>query len=221
MRNALLSSVSHDLRTPLAAITGAATSLRDDDTLPGDVRRELAATIAEESDRLNRLVTNLLDMTRLEARAVELTRGWHSVEELIGAALGRLEPALDGRPVHVDVPPSLPLVPLDEVLFEQAIFNLLDNAVKHTRGPIDVSARAMDGSLTVTVADRGDGLPSGDVFRKFARGPSGGSGLGLAIVRAIAEAHGGTATAAPREGGGTSFVLSMPVTGEAPKVAAE
>jgi len=221
MRNALLSSVSHDLRTPLAAITGAATSLRDDDALPANVRHELAATIAEESDRLNRLVTNLLDMTRLEAGAVELARGWHSMEELVGSALGRLEPALDGRPVHVDVPPSMPLVALDEVLFEQALYNLLDNAVKHTRGPIDISARAGDSALTVTVADRGDGLPAGDVFRKFARGPSGGSGLGLAIVRAIAEAHGGTATASPRDGGGTSFVLRIPLTGEAPKVAAE
>ena len=220
MRNALLSSVSHDLRTPLAAITGAATSLRDD-ALEEDVRRDLAATIAEESERLNRLVTNLLDMTRLESGTVELARGWHSIEELIGAALGRLEPALDGRPVHVDVPRGLPLVALDDVLVEQALYNLLDNAVKHTKSPIDVAARVSDHALSVTVSDRGAGLPEGDVFRKFARGPAGGSGLGLAIVRAIAEAHGGSATAAPRDGGGTTFTLTIPVQGEAPPVAAE
>jgi two-component system sensor histidine kinase KdpD len=223
MRSALLSSVSHDLKTPLAAIQGAATSLRDDLTLAADVRRELAATIAEESERLNRLVTNLLDMTRLESGAVGLRRGWHSIEELVGAALGRIEPALRGRVVAVDVPADLPLVALDDVLVEQALFNLLDNAVRYSPAgsPIDVAARATTDALRVTIADRGPGIAAGAeerVFEKFARvsDDRSGSGLGLAIVRGIALAHGGSARAEARPGGGSVFTLELPRVGEAP-----
>jgi two-component system sensor histidine kinase KdpD len=223
MRSALLSSVSHDLRTPLAAIQGAATSLRDDDTLAADVRRELAATIAEESERLNRLVTNLLDMTRLESGAVELRRGWSSIEELVGSALGRLEPALAGRPVLADVPKDLPLVALDDTLVEQALFNLLENAVRYSPAgsQIEIHVRTSLEAIRIEVADRGAGVTEGDeerVFEKFARGSGDttGSGLGLAIVRGIAHAHGGDVRAERRPGGGSVFTLVLPRVGEAP-----
>jgi two-component system sensor histidine kinase KdpD len=225
LRNSLLSAVSHDLRTPLAVITGAGTSLRDDSALPPDARRELAATIAEEGERLNRLIANLLDMTRLESGAVDVRRGWHPIEELIGAALGRLEPALDGRPVKVTVTPGTPLVALDDVLVEQALFNLADNAIKYSPAgsPIDIGADASADMLSITVADRGSGLPAGQeesVFEKFARGARqgepGGIGLGLAIVRGIAAAHGGSVRAAGRPGGGTVFTLTLPLVGTPP-----
>jgi len=226
LRNSLLSAVSHDLRTPLAVITGAGTSLRDDPALTPEARHELAATIAEEGERLNRLVANLLDMTRLESGAVDVKRGWHSIEELIGAALGRLEPALEGRPVRVDVAPGMPLVALDDVLVEQALFNLIDNALKYSppSSALDVSARVDGGALTITIADRGAGLPAGqeeNVFEKFARGARqgepGGIGLGLAIVRGIAAAHGGSVRSANREdGGGAVFTLALPLVGTPP-----
>jgi two-component system sensor histidine kinase KdpD len=206
-------------------ITGAGTSLRDDPGLPPEARRELAATITEEGERLNRLVANLLDMTRLESGAVEVRRGWHSIEELIGAALGRLEPALEGRPVRVDVAPGTPLVALDDVLIEQALFNLLDNALKYSPSGsgIDVTAALEAGALAIAVADRGTGLPAGQeegVFEKFARGARqgepGGIGLGLAIVRGIAAAHGGHVRAANRDGGGAVFTLELPLVGTPP-----
>ena len=225
LRNALLSTVSHDLRTPLAAITGAATSLRDDPSLTPETRRELSATIAEQGERLNRLVANLLDMTRLESGAVEVRRGWHSIEELIGAALGRLEPQLEERVVQVDVAPNMPLVALDDVLVEQALFNLVDNALKYSPpgSPIEVHAAWTDDALRVAIADRGHGLPEGDeqrVFEKFMRGARAGDpagiGLGLAIVRGIAAAHGGRVTASRRDGGGSVFTLELPRVGEAP-----
>src|SRR5262249_42861431 len=129
LRNSLLSSVSHDLRTPLAAIAGAASNLLD--TAPPDgPRRELLQGIVDESRRLSRLVDNLLDMTRLEAGTVQLNRQWHVLEEIIGSAIGRLRGELNNRPVKVDVPVDLPLLSLDGVLMEQVFVNLLENAVR-------------------------------------------------------------------------------------------
>ena len=144
-RSLLLSSVSHDLRTPLSVITGATSSLLADDApLPGPVRRELVETIAEEAQRLNRLVGNLLDMTRLESGAMPVRREWHSLEEVVGSALGRLESRLQGREVAVRLAPGLPLVLLDDVLIEQVLFNLVENALKYTPpgSPIEIGARA-------------------------------------------------------------------------------
>ena len=230
-RSALLSSVSHDLRTPLAAITGAATSLRDgSDRIDETTRRELADMIADEAQRLNRLIGNILDMTRLESGMLRVRREWHSVEELVGAALARLEATLGARPVQVSLPRDLPLVSLDDVLFEQVLSNLIENAHKYSpeRLAIDVTA-AVDGThLRLEVADRGPGLPAGEesrVFEKFYRGPntSGlpGAGLGLAICRGIVETHGGTLSAAPRAGGGTVFTIALPLEGEPPTVERE
>jgi two-component system sensor histidine kinase KdpD len=218
LRSTLLSSVSHDLRTPLAAITGAASSLLQDASLEAAGRRDLEEAIYEEAVRLNRLVGNLLDMTRLESGSVRLNRDWHSVEELVGSALARLEPGLRGRTVRVKIPEDVPLVPVDGVLIEQALVNLLENALKYTdpAGPIDIAAGMEDGSLVVEVADEGPGLPAGDeerVFEKFYRAASGqrGFGLGLPICRAIVTAHGGRIWAERREPRGTRFRFALPL----------
>jgi two-component system sensor histidine kinase KdpD len=218
LRSTLLSSVSHDLRTPLATITGAASSLLQDTSLGAEGRRELEAAIYEESVRLNRLVTNLLDMTRLESGSLQLNRDWHSVEELVGSALARLETTLRGRTVRVRVPGDLPLVPVDGVLIEQALVNLLENAAKYTGPPgaIEIAAKAEDGSIVVEVADEGPGLPPGSeerVFEKFYRAESAprGFGLGLPICRAIVTAHDGRIWAERREPRGTRFRLTLPL----------
>ncbi|HEX4824783.1 MAG TPA: sensor histidine kinase KdpD [Candidatus Polarisedimenticolaceae bacterium] len=225
MRSSLLSAVSHDLRTPLAAITGAATSLRGDEAaVHPEQRRELIETICEESTRLERLVANLLEMTRVEAGAIEVHREWVPAEEIVGAVLTRLEGALAGRPVHTSLDPALPLLPVDPVLVEQVLMNLIDNAIKHTPAgsPIDVFVTGDADRIMIEVADRGPGLAPGSeeqVFQKFHRGAAPGIpgvGLGLAICRGIVEAHGGTIKAASRTGGGANFTVTLPVVGSAP-----
>jgi two-component system sensor histidine kinase KdpD len=177
--------------------------------------------------RLNRLVTNLLDMTRLESGSLQLNRDWHSLEELVGSALARLEPTLKGRTVRARLPEDLPLVPVDGVLVEQALVNLLENAAKYTDPPgaIEVTARAEDGSIVVEVADEGPGLPPGTeerIFEKFYRAESArrGFGLGLPICRAIVTAHGGRIWAERREPRGTRFRFTLPL-GVAPPPARE
>lgn len=216
LRSSLLSTVSHDLRTPLAAITGAATTLLEGLVAQPAAQKELLTTIAEEAERLERLVANLLDMTRLESGALRVTREWVPVEELIGSALQRLEKRLVGRRVEIDLPAGLPLWAVDPVLFEQLLVNLIDNALKYTEGPISLSAR-VDQGLVLELRDRGPGIPEGTearLFDKFYRGAHGGvagSGLGLAIVRGIVEAHGGRIAAANREGGGAVFTVTMPL----------
>jgi two-component system sensor histidine kinase KdpD len=227
LRSTLLSSVSHDLRTPLAVMKGAASTLVDDDAvLAPSARVDLAATLLEETERLERLVRNLLDMTRLESGAVRVHKEWQSVEEAVGGALARVEAKVEGRPVTTDVPAAL-LAPFDGVLVEQVLVNLLENAAKYTPegAPVDVSAAARGGEVTIEVADRGPGLPPGEearVFEKFHRGKADvtapGVGLGLAICRAVAVAHGGRMEARNREGGGAVFTLSLPLEGVAPRV---
>ena len=222
-RSALLSSVSHDLRTPLAVITGAASSLRDGSrTLSEATREGLADTIAEEALRLNRLIGNLLDMTRLESGTLSPRKEWYSLEEVVGAALARLEPVLQDRVVRSNLPDDLPLVPLDGVLFEQVVWNLVENASKYTpaAGSIDISAGVQGGELRFEVADRGPGIGSGDerrLFEKFYRGANAsgqpGVGLGLSICEAIVRAHGGTIEAANRAGGGAVFTVWLPLDG--------
>ena len=231
LRSGLLSSVSHDLRTPLAVITGAATTLLEaGPSLPESERRGMLKSVAEEAGRLNRLVGNLLAMTRLEAGALEVRRSWHSLEEIVGAALHRIEPLMGERPVTVRIEPHLPLVPVDDVLLEQVVFNLVENALKHapSPAPIEIEARTVGDQVEVTIADLGPGLPPGaeeQVFEKFYRGDAahrtGGVGLGLAICRGIVEAHGGRLRAANRAGGGAAFVFTLPVGPEVPQVEPE
>jgi len=223
LRNSLLSSVSHDLRTPLAAITGAASSLMDDENALGPTaRHEMAQTIYEEADRLNRLLRNLLDMTRLESGALQIHKELQPLEEVIGAALSRLEEPLADRVVNIQLPDDLPFVPIDSVLIEQVFINLLENAIKYTpaHSPIDLSAAQDGASIVITVADRGPGLPPGDeqrIFEKFyrARAPAArngsGVGLGLTICRGIVEAHGGRIGAENRSGGGAVFRFTLPI----------
>jgi two-component system sensor histidine kinase KdpD len=230
LRNALLSSVSHDLRTPLAAITGAASTLLDDASgMAADTRRELTETIYEEADRLNRLVRNLLDMTRLQSGAVRVSKEWHPLEEIVGAALSRLESRLRGRSVSAHIPDDLPLVPLDGILIEQVLVNLLENALKYTPrdSPIEISAARSGEEVVVEVKDRGPGLPAGEeerVFDKFhraAREVPGGVGLGLTLCRGIVTAHGGRIWAENRPDGGAVFRFTLPLEGTPPSVAAE
>jgi K+-sensing histidine kinase KdpD len=226
-RSSLLSALSHDLRTPLAAITGAATTLRDESAAIADSqRREMLDTICEEAERLERLVRNLLDMTRLESGALAVKRQWLPLEEIVGAALTRLESQLEGRPVRTDLPADLPLVSVDAVLLEQVFVNLLENATKYTPAgsPLEIVARAnpTGRAIAIEVADRGPGIDSGDesrLFEKFFRGRqtgSTGAGLGLAICRGVIGAHGGTIGAANRQGGGAVFRMTLPIVGTPP-----
>ena len=220
LRNSLLSSVSHDLRTPLATITGAVTTiLEDTGRLPPGTRRELLESVREEADRLNRLVQNLLEMTRLESGALQLRRQLHPLEEVVGAALGRVGKRLGNRRVTTRVPPNLPLVPIDDVLIEQVLVNLLDNVIKYTPpgSPVDIMATAGDRNVTVEITDHGPGLPAGTeskVFEKFYRAQregERGAGLGLAICRGIVRAHGGRIWAQNIPGGGVAFLFTLPL----------
>jgi len=223
VRNALLSAVSHDLRTPLTAITGAASAALEGETrIDAVTRRELLESIRDEAERLNRLVNNLLDVTRLESGSLQLRREWIPVEELVGVALARLAKPLSERKVTTRLPEDLPPVHVDGLLVEQVFINLLENATKHTPAgqPIDVDARREGNEVVVEIADRGPGLPAGEeqkIFDKFyGVGGGGGAGLGLTICRAIVEAHGGRIGGQNRPGGGALLRFSLPA-GEPPR----
>jgi two-component system, OmpR family, sensor histidine kinase KdpD len=231
LRNDLLAAVSHDLRTPLAAISGAASSLAfSEDRLDPASRRELVLTIHEEAERMTRLANNLLDMGRLQARRVTLRREWQPLEEVCGAALHQLDLHLRGREVVLRLPEELPLVPIDDVLIERVLVNLLENALRYTPPgtPIELAASAGPAEVLVEVLDRGPGLLAGEetrIFEKFFRGEAAqsrhGIGLGLAVARSIVEAHGGRIWAENRRGGGAAFRFSLPLKGEPPDVSGE
>ena len=211
LRNALLSSVSHDLRTPLAAITGMATALRE--RTAGD--NDELDTIISEAQRLSRILTNLLSITKVESGAAP-RREWVPLEEIVGSALTRLETELADHPVAVDLPAGA-LARVDPILVEQLLLNLLDNAAKHTAAgtPLDVRVTRESDAAVIEIADRGPGLPPGpraQVFDKFYRGKSSvsGAGLGLAVCQGVATAHGGTIEALQRDGGGARFVARFP-----------
>ena len=226
LRNALLSSVSHDLRTPLAAITGAASGLLERKLNLDPHGQELAQVAYEEAERLNRLVGNLLDMTRLESGNVKVEKEWQPLEEVVGTTLLRLERLFKDRPLQANLPDDLPLVPIDAVLIEQVLVNLLENAAKYTPAgsPVELSAWGEGQGVVVEVADRGPGVPQGDeerIFDKFYRvrpTTTGGVGLGLAICRAVIEAHGGRIWAENRAGGGAVFRFTLPIDGEPPQI---
>jgi two-component system, OmpR family, sensor histidine kinase KdpD len=220
MRSSLLSAVSHDLRTPLASITGAASTLRaQGDRLPLETKQELLESISDEADRMGRLVSNLLDMTRFESGGVELRRDFYPLEEIVGTVLQRMERQLEGRAVLTELSENLPMVFVDDVLFGQVLWNLLENSAKYTApgSPLDLVAFENDGAVTVEVRDRGPGVPPGEeerIFEKFYRGQSTGArgaGLGLPICRAIVQAHRGTIQALARTGGGAIFRIRLPI----------
>ncbi len=226
MRSTLLSTVSHDLRTPLASITGAAGAMLDPGTgIDETTRRELLTTIRDESDRLGRLVSDLLDLTRLEGGAFAVRKEWYPLEEVAASAVQRVRPRLAGRAVTLDVPKEVLLVKVDGVLLEQVVVNLLENAAKHTpaTSPVDVRLSAGPDEVAIEVLDRGPGIPAGEeerIFDKFHRIETGravdGSGLGLAVCRAIVRAHGGRIGVENRPGGGAVFRVVVPRGGDAP-----
>lgn len=220
LQNALLNSISHDLRTPLVSITGALSTLEQDRQLDESARQSLVETAREEADRLNRLVGNLLDMTRLESGALRVKREDCDVQDLIGAALGQMDARLAGRPVRVDVAPGIPLIPLDFVLIVHVLNNLLDNALKYSpeNSPLEIHASLQKDEVQVAILDCGIGIPPDDlghVFDKFFRVQRPqqvtGTGLGLAISKGIVEAHGGRIWASAREGGGTVIAFALPL----------
>jgi two-component system sensor histidine kinase KdpD len=220
LRNSLLAALSHDLRTPLTSLMAQAESLaRSSPPLAPD-QRTMADALREEMVRMSMLVTNLLDMARIESGEVKLRLQWQPVEEVIGSALRASRAALADHKVQTHVPADLPLVQYDAVLIERVLSNLLENAGKYTPpgSTVAISAERHGIWLNIAVADNGPGLPSGQeeaVFEKFMRGEresaKPGVGLGLAICRAIVGAHGGTIKAANQPGGGAAFVFTLPL----------
>jgi len=221
LQSALLNSISHDLRTPLVSITGALSSLGDDSiSLNDSARRSLIETARGEADRLNRLVGNLLDMTRLEAGAVQVQAKPCDVQDVIGSALEQLEARKENRPIAVSVPSELPFVSMDFVLISRVLVNVIDNAIKYSppSSPIEIEAHSTSGYVEIEVADRGIGIPKEDlarIFDKFYRvqRPDNitGTGLGLSISKGIVEAHGGFIAAENRPGGGTIITIALPL----------
>ncbi len=226
LRQALLTSISHDLKTPLAAILGAAGTLRDLDTaLKPEDKAELLGTMVDESERLNRFIANLLDMTKLESGAVAPNLALHDIGEIVGSALGRGSKILAGHRVELELAADLPMLSLDAVLFEQILFNLLDNAAKYADEgtTIRVESWREGGTVCLQVLDEGAGIAAAEVeriFDKFYRARKSdsvraGTGLGLAISRGFVEALGGTISAGNRtDRSGAVFTLSLPVPAE-------
>jgi two-component system, OmpR family, sensor histidine kinase KdpD len=221
-RNALLSTVSHDLKTPLSAIIAAGTTLADEESqLDQATRHELTHTIVEAAERLDGLVTNLLSATRMESGTIVLTKSVEALDELVGAVLSRFAERLGERAVKLDIPADLPMISVDPKLIEQVLINLVENALRYTPEDttLHVSARSLHGQVVVQVADEGAGIAEAErekVFEKFFRGSlarsnDGGAGLGLMICRAAVRAHGGRIAARARPGGGACIEFSLPV----------
>src|SRR5207253_2443728 len=221
VRAALFSSVTHDLRTPLASITASASSLLEEGVpFSDEQRRELLQTILEESERLNRLVANLMDLSRLRAGAMAPAKEPVLLEDLIGSVVRRLAHLLGQHPVRVRVREAVPPVPVDVVQMDQVLTNLLENAVRYSPqgAEITISAVRWQNMVEIRVADRGPGIAPEErtrVFEEFYRkdvdGRRGGTGLGLAIARAVLVAHGGFIGIEETPGGGTTVVLTLPL----------
>jgi two-component system sensor histidine kinase KdpD len=224
-RNAILATVSHDLRTPLTALIGLADSLATAEPGLTPRARDSAAAIRDQATRLHRMVCNLLDMAQIQGHALRLRKEWQLVEEVVGAAVRAMGTALSGHSLRLEIPPELPLIEMDAVLMERVICNLLDNAAKYSPpgGTIAIVARDLGSEIEIAVRDSGKGFTPGterEVFGMFVRGRDGsvaGAGLGLAICRAIVEAHGGRIFAGNHSGGGGEVRLTLPA-GKAPAI---
>jgi two-component system sensor histidine kinase KdpD len=226
LRNTLLASISHDLRTPLAVLKGAGSTLAEHGkTLDEATRLSLARTIETTSSEMADLISNVLDLMRWESGEITLRRDWEVIDDLVGTALRRLEERLAPYPVELRLPNELPPIYVDATLVVQVLVNLLDNVVKYTPPGTAIHISAAPGAdwLCVAVADEGPGLPPGDparLFDKFQRGAEEGTvvgvGLGLAICRAIVQAHGGTIRAGSRAEGGACFEFTLPTTDRHP-----
>jgi two-component system sensor histidine kinase KdpD len=224
LRAALLSSISHDLRTPLSSIKASATSLLQEDVQwDEEARRSFALAIEREADRLNRLVGNLLDMSRIEGGALKPEKEWYPIDELILDVLDRMRSLLQDREVRTVLPENLPPVQLDYLQMDQVLTNLIENAVRYTPpgSPLEICVEAVDGYMMISIADYGPGIPASDeerIFDKFyrvlgtRRKGIGGSGLGLAVCRGLVEAHGGRIWVENRAGGGALFRFTLPLT---------
>jgi two-component system sensor histidine kinase KdpD len=221
LRNTLLASISHDLRTPLAVIAAAGSTLAQDNlVLDASARARLAASIVSRARDMNLLISNVLDLMRFETGSVPLNRDWQTLEDLVHLARERLGETMNERQLRIQLPAELPPVHVDAVLMTQVLANLFDNAVRHAPAGRLVTVGAVpDGTmLHVMVDDDGPGLPPGDperLFAKFQRGREEsdvpGAGLGLAICRAIVEAHGGTIQARNLPGSGARFEFTLPL----------
>jgi two-component system, OmpR family, sensor histidine kinase KdpD len=217
VQSTFLAAVSHDLRTPLAAIMGAASALQAQrKKLPESEQERLAASIVDEARYLSNVAENTLQLARL-AHSAELDMDWQSIEEVVGAVLARVRERDATRRIKSRVPAGLPLIKADPVLLTQLLENLLDNALKYSAGPIDLVVSQADGQMRIAVDDRGAGITPGDEqfifepYRRSDRSGQRGAGLGLAVCRAIALAHGGSVQVHPRAGGGASFVVALPI----------
>ncbi|HEU6456174.1 MAG TPA: DUF4118 domain-containing protein [Roseateles sp.] len=220
LRNSLLTAISHDLRTPLAALVGLADALRFAPPRLSPQQAEVAEAMRRSALRMSALVSNLLDMARLQSGSVQLNRQWLPLQEVVGTTLASMEEVLAGRDVTVELPGDLPLVELDAVLIERVLVNLLENASKYTPpgSPIRICARVAGRNLEIDVVDAGPGFPAGreaQLFDKFERGDresaTPGVGLGLAICKAIVEAHGGQITAHNVARGGACVRVELPL----------
>jgi two-component system sensor histidine kinase KdpD len=221
LQTALLNSISHDLRTPLVAITGALSSLAEaGSNMDAANRQNLLETALEEADRMNRLVGNLLNMTRLEAGALQVLKQPGDIQDAIGTALDNLGERVDTHKITVHVPEDIPLIPMDFVLIVQVLVNLIDNSLKYSppQTTISIQVDLQDGEVTIRVSDQGVGIPASDldrIFDKFYRVQQpenvSGTGLGLSISRGIVEAHGGRIRAENRPAGGATFSFSLPL----------
>jgi two-component system sensor histidine kinase KdpD len=225
LRNSLLSALSHDLRTPLAGLTGLAESLRMTEPSLSAVQHEIAEELVSSAIRMSAQVNNLLDMARFESGEFRLSSSWNSVEEMIGSAVRLSKRVLASRTLKTDVPADLPLVKCDAVLIERVLVNLLENAAKYTPPDaiVEIVAQSVGEEMRVTVVDNGPGIRPGseqEIFNKFSRGVResaiSGVGLGLAICKAIVEAHGGSISAANRGGRGAAFTFTLPISKEQP-----
>ena len=229
VRNTFLSSVSHDLRSPLAVVTGAASTLLEKEaSLDRSARLELLNTIHEETDRLERIIRNVLNLTRLESGAITVHKEWQPLEEIIGVILNRFSDRIKERPVELKIPPDLPLIPFDTLLMEQVLSNLMENALRHTPTgtPIEIVVTPEKSAVTIEIADRGPGIPALEeeaIFSKFTRSTQTrmGTGIGLSICRVIVEAHGGRIWAENRPGGGAVFKFVIPIEGTPPSMIPE
>jgi two-component system sensor histidine kinase KdpD len=221
LQTALLNSISHDLRTPLVSVIGVLSSLQEEGmNLDDSARRNLIQVAREEAERLNHLITNLLDVTRLEAGALKVSRQPCDVEDIAGAALEQSGGRSDNRPIRTDLPKELPFVCVDFGLTVQVLVNILENAFKYSPpdSPVEITGRQVGQQVEIEVADRGAGIPPEDlvrVFDKFYRVQRpdnvAGTGLGLAICKGLVESQGGRIAAENRPGGGTIVKLSLPV----------
>jgi K+-sensing histidine kinase KdpD len=227
LKSTLLAAASHDFRTPLEAITAAADELLAEDVYwNAEAMHDFAAVIRTEARRLAHLGNNFLDLTRIEAGVLHLQRGWYHIAEIVNRVLDRCAPDLADRPLELDVPETLPLLPVDYIQIEQVLWNLVQNAVKYSPpgSPLGITASLQDALLCVSIADRGPGIPPGErarVFEPFYRPDADrnarvvGTGIGLAICKGLVEAHGGQITIHGRDGGGTLVRIDLPLRSDA------